>query len=163
MRSVWYNVFPSSYYLQQWLLSPTFKLVGMMWLHAQGTVFIAECYRRTFMVTMNALQLDLHLVPTCWADYRTQYNIIAANCSSVGYFVAPSKPTKVMMPCKRFLKHWWGPFLWSWSTARNFEFWSFWNEIELIYMSAVSCYAFCTKYKCRALHTDREWIGCGQI
>ena len=36
------------------------------------------------MVTMNALQLYLlELVPADWADYRTEYNIIAANCSTV--------------------------------------------------------------------------------
>ena len=45
------------------------------------------------MVTMNALKL-LRLVPTDWADYRTVYNIIAANYNTVRYFVAPSKPCK---------------------------------------------------------------------
>ena len=35
---------PSSYYLQQGLLLPTFKQVGLKWLHAQGKIFIAECY-----------------------------------------------------------------------------------------------------------------------
>ena len=65
-------VCPSSHYLQQWLLSPTFKQIGLMKLHAQRTIFTAECYGCIFMVTMNALQLDLlRLVLTDWADYRT--------------------------------------------------------------------------------------------
>ena len=43
------------------------------------------------MVSINALQLDLlKLVLTDWADFRTEYNIIAANLSTVGYFVAPA-------------------------------------------------------------------------
>ena len=43
-------------------------------------------------ILYSLLQLDLlQLVPTDWADYRTEYNIIAANCSAVRYFVAPSK------------------------------------------------------------------------
>jgi len=87
-------VCPSSYYLQQQLLSPTFKQIGLMCLNAQRTIFTA-CYGYTFMVTMNALQLDLlQLVPTDGEDYRTEYNIIAANYSAVRYFVAPSKPCK---------------------------------------------------------------------
>ena len=60
-----------------------------------GTLFPAEYYGYVFIVTMNALHLDLlQLVPTDWADYRTEYNIIAANYNTVRYFVAPSKPCK---------------------------------------------------------------------
>ena len=54
-----------SYDLQEHLLSPTFKQVGLMWLHAQATIFTADRYGYVFMVTMNAWQLDLlQVVPT---------------------------------------------------------------------------------------------------
>ena len=33
-------------------------------------------------------------MPIDWANYRREYNIIAANYSAVRYFVAPSKPGK---------------------------------------------------------------------
>ena len=45
--------------------------------------------------TVNVFQLDLlHLMPTDWADYITEYIIIAANCNAVRYFLARSKPFK---------------------------------------------------------------------
>ena len=69
--------------------------MNLMWLHAQGTIFTAECYGHVFMATMNALQLNLlQLVPTDWAEYRTEYNVIAAYYSIVRYSVAPSKRYK---------------------------------------------------------------------
>ena len=48
-----------------------------------------------FMSAIYALQLDLlFLLTTDGADYRTECNIIAANYSSVEYFIASSKPCK---------------------------------------------------------------------
>ena len=46
----------SSYYLQQRLLSATLKQIGLIRLHAQRTIFSANCYGHAFMVTVNALQ-----------------------------------------------------------------------------------------------------------
>ena len=51
-------------------------------------------YSHAFMVAVNALQLLLQLVVTDWADYKTVYNIVAANYIAVRYFVATCKPCK---------------------------------------------------------------------
>jgi len=95
-RSLFYSVYvcPSSYYLQQWLLSPTFKQIGLTWLHAQGAIFIAESYGHAFMVILNVLQLIFCGWCTDWTDYRTVYNVIAVNYSTARCFAAPNKPCK---------------------------------------------------------------------
>ena len=48
------------------------------------------------VLQLTVLQLDLlQLALTDWANYRTNYNIIAANYSCLRYYVAPSKPCKL--------------------------------------------------------------------
>ena len=83
-----YVLCPSSYYLLQRLLINI--LTDCNWSDSQETIFTAEMLWACIPV-----QLDhLHFVPTDWADYRTEYISIAANYTSVEYFVVPSKPCK---------------------------------------------------------------------
>ena len=61
--------------------------------HSQGAISSADCYGHAVMVTVNALQL----IFCGWYQQTGQItkqriNIMAANNSTVTYFVAPSKP-----------------------------------------------------------------------
>ena len=62
-------------------------------------------------------------IPT-WADYRTDHNIIAANYSAFGYFVAPSKPCK-----------------WSCVLAQAIQLTAVQNvDVNLFYQTSETCY-----------------------